>query len=395
MANVKSLLEGLSDEDKAALHSMSKEALQVEAQRLVLLQARQEWDQGRVPGQRQPGRRLALDPELLKEARIADSLGAHSRVDRELASKTRDRPELAAALQEIRVLARDPKDPAKAEELRAVLADLNEAAARDSRAREMRARSVDPDSEETAWAKRDRKQAEFEGMARSHAVDPPQMVNEIEHLGLSAAKPDPRVVPEDVASNYTRDAKGFHPKHRPQDIAFVDYGTRLQTNRSFDGPVVQDMVSIAAARGWDSMKVTGTEAFRRAVWLEAASRGIAVVGYKPTEAERETAKLAAERNGHMNRIEANPAVRAFTEARTGEERLAAAKAHPELVNAFAQQELLRRFADARMPQAAREAFMAHQTAHLARDVAAGVEIPPVEMRERRQRDRAREAAQER
>lgn len=143
------------------------------------------------------------------------------------------------------------------------------------------------------------------------------------------------------------------------------------------------------------MKVTGTEAFRRAVWLEAASRGIAVVGYKPTEAERETAKLAAERNGHMNRIEANPAVRAFTEARTGEERLAAAKAHPELVNAFAQQELLRRFADARMPQAAREAFMAHQTAHLARDVAAGVEIPPVEMRERRQRDRAREAAQER
>jgi len=382
MATAKSLVDGLPEQDQAALHAMSKEALQVEEQRLALLLARR--------GQAIP------DRDLLRRARVADAMGTMAATDRRLAVETRDRPELAKALQEIRVLARDPNNPKNAEELREVLSTLNESAARYARTVEMEARSKDPNSAEAVAAKERRKQAEVEAITRSRAVDPPNLANEIEGEGVNAAlatKPNPKAVPAEVAERYVQDGKGFHPKARPSEVAFVDHGSRLQTNQSFDGDAVKSMVSIAEARGWESMKVSGSEAFRRAVWFEAATRGIAVVGYKPSEAEQLAATSAAERNGKLNRLEANPAVKAFLAAETGTDRVAAAKLHPELKNAFAHQEALRRFADARMPQAMREGFMARQRENIARDIGRGVVFPTVELRERKAR--AKEAHQER
>ena len=64
--------------------------------------------------------------------------------------------------------------------------------------------------------------------------------------------------------------------------AFRDRGDRLVTDND-SREVVKDLVSVAEHRGWDRIQVAGTADFRRAVWLEAAERGIAVRGYKPTE----------------------------------------------------------------------------------------------------------------
>lgn len=64
--------------------------------------------------------------------------------------------------------------------------------------------------------------------------------------------------------------------------AFRDRGDRLVTDNE-SREVVKDLVSVAEHRGWDRIQVAGSEDFRRAVWLEAAERGIAVRGFKPTE----------------------------------------------------------------------------------------------------------------
>ncbi|MFD1960562.1 LPD7 domain-containing protein [Novosphingobium panipatense] len=64
--------------------------------------------------------------------------------------------------------------------------------------------------------------------------------------------------------------------------AFQDRGNRLVTDND-SREVAKDLVTVAEHRGWDRVQVAGSETFRRAVWFEAAERGIAVRGYKPTD----------------------------------------------------------------------------------------------------------------
>ena len=45
------------------------------------------------------------------------------------------------------------------------------------------------------------------------------------------------------------------------------------------------MVELAEAKGWDAIKVKGSEEFKRTVWLQASLRGLQVEGYKPKAVE--------------------------------------------------------------------------------------------------------------
>ena len=65
-------------------------------------------------------------------------------------------------------------------------------------------------------------------------------------------------------------------------VQFKDKGAKL-TSPKTDLETIQDMLSVAEAKGWDKIKASGTKEFRRAVYLEANARGIAVSGYKPDE----------------------------------------------------------------------------------------------------------------
>src|SRR3546814_17717989 len=47
--------------------------------------------------------------------------------------------------------------------------------------------------------------------------------------------------------------------------------------------VVKDLVAIAQHRNWDRIHVTGSEEFRRSVWIEASQKGLEVRGYKPND----------------------------------------------------------------------------------------------------------------
>jgi hypothetical protein len=41
------------------------------------------------------------------------------------------------------------------------------------------------------------------------------------------------------------------------------------------------MIELAIAKGWTDINVSGSESFRRSVWLEAAKRGLPLRGYQP------------------------------------------------------------------------------------------------------------------
>lgn len=102
---------------------------------------------------------------------------------------------------------------------------------------------------------------------------------------LGARQTHPAAMPEDVAKSYIRIGENkYHYNYKPELQAFEDKGNKLETNSSGEH-VVHDLVSIAEARGWENIKVRGTEEFKRHVWLEASLRGIDCHGYKPTSVD--------------------------------------------------------------------------------------------------------------
>lgn len=93
-----------------------------------------------------------------------------------------------------------------------------------------------------------------------------------------------RPIPADVAKQFDRVGNKFYqPADRERtDPAFEDKGNKLQTKS--DSEMISDsLVRIAHARGWDDIKVSGTEQFRRQAWIEAQQLGMSVKGYTPTE----------------------------------------------------------------------------------------------------------------
>ncbi|ODV41513.1 hypothetical protein AWV79_35700 [Cupriavidus sp. UYMMa02A] len=81
-----------------------------------------------------------------------------------------------------------------------------------------------------------------------------------------------------------------------EKLAFVDKGLRLETQDN--SPVVaQSFVDIAIARGWETINVKGNKDFRREVWLAAELAGAKVIGYDPTEADKELLERKLEQRG--------------------------------------------------------------------------------------------------
>jgi len=90
-------------------------------------------------------------------------------------------------------------------------------------------------------------------------------------------------------------------------IAFTESTFRLSTDTNSPS-VARSMVDVAEARGWQALRVTGNEDFRRMVWLEASLRDVRTIGYEAVPADREL--LDRERQARQtNRIEPLPTTR--------------------------------------------------------------------------------------
>lgn len=92
-------------------------------------------------------------------------------------------------------------------------------------------------------------------------------------------------VPSDIEKQYLRVGDKFYHSKNTELVAFEDKGNKLETKSNSEN-IAESMVRIAEARGWDEIKVSGSETFRKEVWLEAASRGMHVKGYTPSEQDK-------------------------------------------------------------------------------------------------------------
>jgi Large polyvalent protein-associated domain 7 len=89
----------------------------------------------------------------------------------------------------------------------------------------------------------------------------------------------------------------FHFKDQPGKLAFKDKGERM-VSASNDDRVAKAMATMAEAKGWKTIKVSGHPDFQREVWMEANLRGIEVRGFKPTEQDLKLLEDKRERAMH-------------------------------------------------------------------------------------------------
>ncbi len=108
-----------------------------------------------------------------------------------------------------------------------------------------------------------------------------------------AARPksvDELTVPAEVKAQFRVDGnKYLFPDGA---FAFTDRGRELATP-SENRAVIKALAAIAHARGWETVELRGTERFRQEAWAQAATRGMAVIGYEPSVEERERVAVAA------------------------------------------------------------------------------------------------------
>lgn len=101
------------------------------------------------------------------------------------------------------------------------------------------------------------------------------------------------------------DVKLGHTEYRfrgdTSRIAFTESTFRLATDMNSPS-VARSMVDVAQARGWKSLRVSGSEDFRRLVWLEASVRGVKALGYEPNPADLDVLRREQQAR-QSNRIE--------------------------------------------------------------------------------------------
>ena len=70
-----------------------------------------------------------------------------------------------------------------------------------------------------------------------------------------------------------------------------------------DQKTISAVLDLAEMKGWDRIKIHGTDEFKRELWVQAHVRGVETEGYQPTntdrqEAEKRQAKSDADKPSH-------------------------------------------------------------------------------------------------
>ena len=87
------------------------------------------------------------------------------------------------------------------------------------------------------------------------------------------------LTPESIRKRFIQTDNKYFYRDDENRLAFEDRGKRLATAHN-DPDVARSMVELAQAKGWDAVKIRGSEAFRRTVWLQASLRGMEVDGFE-------------------------------------------------------------------------------------------------------------------
>jgi hypothetical protein len=132
----------------------------------------------------------------------------------------------------------------------------------------------------------------------------------------SASTTGPLATPPDsVTKRFLQAGPRYFLRDGSREMAFEDRGARMVTAHNRPD-IAESMAEMALAKGWLHIRVKGHGDFRRAVWMEAAVRGIGVTGYVPDEQDR--ASLAELMQARMtNRVEQVDATRELATPSTG------------------------------------------------------------------------------
>ena len=163
---------------------------------------------------------------------------------------------------------------------------------------------------------------------------------------------DPEASPEVIQRRYLARSGQYFFRDRNNALAFEDKGAKIATSAE-DPVVAESMVGLAIAKGWKELKVTGSESFRRTIWLEAAKRGVTVRGYDPKPQDELQLKETLSRSAPVS---STPAIclaraRAFSEQPQEE----ALKIYPELQKAYAGRASIHQWIDTNIPDPKKQA----------------------------------------
>ena len=111
--------------------------------------------------------------------------------------------------------------------------------------------------------------------------------------------------PEHIAKAYYVEEKAgersYYDDYKRSSVAMRATDTTISSKRE-DLNTVRAMVDIAAARGWQSIDVSGSKEFKREAWIEAAARGIEAKGYRPNDPDRQEADRRRNERGYENEV---------------------------------------------------------------------------------------------
>ncbi|SCC04507.1 MULTISPECIES: LPD7 domain-containing protein [Snodgrassella] len=115
------------------------------------------------------------------------------------------------------------------------------------------------------------------------------------------------VVPQNVSMQYVKaeDKNVFFDKETRQ-VAIDASNPKVMRTHNKDANTIHNMVEMAKANNWNSIKLKGTEEFRREAWFRASMAGLKVKGYSPTREEKQfvKGKLAEQKTAEVgNSIE--------------------------------------------------------------------------------------------
>ena len=91
-----------------------------------------------------------------------------------------------------------------------------------------------------------------------------------------------------IRADHRGDQHVFADSQAKREV-FQESGDKLRTKIN-DAHAVRLMLDTVAHRGWSSIKIKGSQEFRREAWLEGQARGIAVTGYNPAELDLQELK---------------------------------------------------------------------------------------------------------
>lgn len=155
-------------------------------------------------------------------------------------------------------------------------------------------------------------------------------------------------------------------------VAFTEFTFRLATDTNSPS-VARSMVDVAQARNWKGLRVSGSEDFRRMVWLEASVRGVQAIGYEPNPGDLDV--LKRERDARMtNRVEPAHVAPDGTTPKAGEKASARGGSGRKAVVAAIEAVLVAK----KIPEGQRKDILAAATAKLAERTREGV-VPKVKV----------------